>query len=235
LNRSEELSSLGSRAVDLVRSPFDPKTKQLWGRVDNLGCVQVGPAFHLDETVPKVRVNETVPKVCPNEMVRWSIPLERSRAPSLQRAGPKVSSKEWALSGPPAQLRPRRWHKVEHVHPGALRGRAVGSAPNIRRTSVNGPSLTLQSRLQRLREVLARLARFHRSDSRVGSLPPSSFLSSLPRPPRTAHVQRCFTHHGPAEAFPSLAPRRRFHTGFQTCVTQRVVLEPCTQTRRPGR
>jgi|SaaInl7_150m_RNA_FD_contig_123_360_length_831_multi_262_in_1_out_1_2 hypothetical protein len=52
-----------------------------------------------------------------------------------------------------SQLRPRLWHKVEHVHPGALRGRAVGSAPSIRRTLVNGPSLALQSRLQRLRDA----------------------------------------------------------------------------------
>jgi hypothetical protein len=46
---------------------------------------------------------------------------------------------------------PRLWHKVEHVHPGALRGRAVGSAPSVARTLENGPSLALQSRLQRLR------------------------------------------------------------------------------------
>jgi hypothetical protein len=49
------------------------------------------------------------------------------------------------------QPRPRLWHEVEHVHPGALRGRAVGSAPSIRRTLENGPSLALRSRLQRLR------------------------------------------------------------------------------------
>jgi hypothetical protein len=50
--------------------------------------------------------------------------------------------------------------------------------------------------------LLARLLRLHRGGSEVGSLPPSSFSSPLPRPPRAAHVQRGLAPHGPAEAFP---------------------------------
>jgi hypothetical protein len=40
--------------------------------------------------------------------------------------------------------------------------------------------------------LLARRARSHRGGSRVGLLPPSSFSSPLPRPPRAAHVRLPF-------------------------------------------
>jgi hypothetical protein len=66
-----------------------------------------GPeGLSLGEKVPKVRLSLR----------------EGPEGLSLGEKVPKVR-----LSWP----RPRLWHKVEHVHPGALRGRAVGSAPSI--------------------------------------------------------------------------------------------------------
>jgi hypothetical protein len=91
--------------------------------------------------------------------------IRRPRAPSIRRpreGGPvdslgrfekrarRSDSRGKDPKVHPSRLRPRLWHKVEHVHPGALRGRAVGSAPSVARTLENGPSLALRSRLQRL-------------------------------------------------------------------------------------
>jgi hypothetical protein len=53
--------------------------------------------------------------------------------------------------------------------------------------------------------LLAHRASVHRNEPRVGSLPPSSFLSPLPRPPRAAHVRHPFAHSRPTEADPALA------------------------------
>jgi hypothetical protein len=155
--------------------------------------------------------------------------------PSLELRTRRFVSRDWVPWVHSSQLRPRLWHKVEHVHPGALRGRAVGSAPGILRMSGTVPLLHFSLGFKDSETPLAHLPLAHRSALGFGSLPPSSFLSPLPCPPRAAYVQPLFAHTGTAEAFPALTRSCRFRAGFHSRATRRVALEPCTQTRRSGR
>jgi hypothetical protein len=138
--------SLPTRSAGLVPRWARPEDLALPGSsppVSSLG--RVGPKTSLSR-VKSCRPRPQAPSVRrPRTLAGWVDSLGRSekwpRRSVSHEAVPKVRS---------SQPRPRLWHKVEHVHPGALRGRAVGSAPSIARTLENGPSLALQSRLQRL-------------------------------------------------------------------------------------
>jgi len=112
--------------------------------------------------------------------------------PSLEARTRKSVPQEEVPKVLPSQLWPRLWHKVEHVHPGALRGRAVGSAPDIRRTPGTVPLLHFSLGFKDSETLLAHRAQSHQGEPRwsqgrlAASLellePPSASSTSGPRP-----------------------------------------------------
>jgi len=122
--------------------------------------------------------------------------------PSLEARTRKSVPQEEVPKVLPSQLWPRLWHKVEHVHPGALRGRAVGSAPDIRRTPGTVPLLHFSLGFKDSETLLAHRAQSHQGEPRwsqgrlAASLellePPSASSTSGPRPMtnRSLHSSR---------------------------------------------
>lgn len=232
--RSEDQGCFQWSRQPLAGRSLDPKTSVAPTRAAGF----VTPVARSEDLAPRApRAADLVSKVGSVRRL-CLLPVERCRPRPVTvpvRRPARLPSRADTLGWAEAQLRSRLWHKVEHVHPGALRGRAVGSAPNIRRTSGNGPSLALQSRLQRLgfapRSPPPAPPKWFRSRL-AASLellePPSASSTSDSRSalPRSTRSSRSLS---------ALAQRRRFHTDFQIRVTRRVAPEPCTQTRRSGR
>jgi hypothetical protein len=150
LPRSEDLVRFQQEPPGSSLGGLGPKTKALLGALPPVSSL--GGLDPKTKALLRSRAVDLVRRLPRSEDQR------NSRAGSIASAGTRNGPEGPSLLETVPKARfglpwPRLWHKVEHVHPGALRGRAVGSAPSIRRTLENGPSLALQSRLQRLRDA----------------------------------------------------------------------------------
>ena len=186
------------RPEDLFRFQQEPPVRPSVGSVRR-------PRF------PRFVAAGLVPKMARSEDLSFSGAIAVDLVRRLPRSEERASSRAGSIassdsrSGPeglllerlwtevhPSRLRPRLWHKVEHVHPGALRGRAVGSAPDILGTPGTVPLLHFSLGFKDSGRLLAHRAQAHQGEPRwsqgrlAASLelfePPSASSTSGPRP-----------------------------------------------------